>query len=88
MAGTTTNYSIPYPENTDPVDVAGDIQDLATSIDTSLHEKVAVSGDILTGNLTTSYEIPLDNKGIRNITVSSVDPSEGINGDVWLRYVP
>jgi hypothetical protein len=36
--GSTTNYSLPYPVPTDPVDVAGDIQDLASSIDALLPE--------------------------------------------------
>jgi len=36
--GSTSNYSLPYPKATDPVDVAGDIQDLAGSIDALLPE--------------------------------------------------
>lgn len=40
MAGTTTNYSIPYPENTDPVDVAGDIQGLAENVDLLLYTEL------------------------------------------------
>lgn len=36
--GSTTNYSLPYPRPTDPVDVAGDIQDLAGAIDALLPE--------------------------------------------------
>lgn len=33
---TTPTYSLPYPVDSDPVDVAGDIQALATAVDTSL----------------------------------------------------
>lgn len=36
--GSTSNYSLPYPKATDPVNVAGDIQDLASSIDALLPE--------------------------------------------------
>lgn len=36
--GSTINYSLPYPVPTDPVDVAGDIQDLAGAIDALLPE--------------------------------------------------
>lgn len=36
--GSTTNYSLPYPRPTDPVDVAGDIQDLASTLDALLPE--------------------------------------------------
>ena len=32
----TTIYDLPYPTNTDPVDVAGDIQSLAEAIDAVL----------------------------------------------------
>jgi hypothetical protein len=38
MASTTSNYALPYPQNTDPVNVAVDIQNLATKIDTDLQE--------------------------------------------------
>ena len=34
--GNTTNYNLPYPVPTDPVDVAGDIQELSDSLDTFL----------------------------------------------------
>jgi len=36
--GSTTNYSLPYPKSTDPVDVAGDIQSLAGTLDNILPE--------------------------------------------------
>ena len=36
--GSTSNYSLPYPLSTDPVNVAGDIQDLASSLDSLLPE--------------------------------------------------
>jgi len=36
--GSTTNYNFPYPQQTDPVDVAGDVQALADSIDAGLKE--------------------------------------------------
>jgi hypothetical protein len=32
----TTNYDLPYPTNTDPVDVAGDLQALAEAVDAVL----------------------------------------------------
>jgi hypothetical protein len=36
--GSTPNYSLPYPKATDPVDVAGDIQGLASVLDALLPE--------------------------------------------------
>lgn len=38
MANTTTNYQIPYPTLSDPVNVHGDIEDLAKKIDIILPE--------------------------------------------------
>lgn len=39
-SGTTGNYSIPYPVPTDPVNVTGDIEALATRIDNILKEEI------------------------------------------------
>jgi hypothetical protein len=49
--GSTSNYGLPYPDNTDPLDIAGDIQALADSIDTELLD-VANAG---TGSLLVAY---------------------------------
>lgn len=38
MAGTTANRGYPYPESTDTVDVAGDIQALASAVDTDVED--------------------------------------------------
>lgn len=38
--GSTTKYFLPYPLSTDPVRVAGDIEQLATKIDTILQEEI------------------------------------------------
>jgi len=38
--GATTNYFLPYPLSTDPVRVAGDIEQLATRIDNILNEEI------------------------------------------------
>jgi hypothetical protein len=48
MAKTTTNYGFPYPEDADPVDVAGDIQALAEDIDADLAGIIANSVDSFT----------------------------------------
>lgn len=39
-SGSTENYSIPYPVSTDPVNVTGDIEALATRIDNILQEEI------------------------------------------------
>lgn len=38
--GATTNYALPFPVSTDPVNVSGDIQQLATQIDNILQETI------------------------------------------------
>jgi hypothetical protein len=38
--GATTNYFLPYPLSTDPVRIAGDIEELAVKIDTILNEEI------------------------------------------------
>lgn len=42
MAGSTTK-GFPYPSNADPVDIPGDIQNLASTIDSYLTNKVLPS---------------------------------------------
>jgi len=39
-SGSTTNYALPYPLDTDPVNVAGDVEDLAVTIDSILRESI------------------------------------------------
>lgn len=41
MPGATTNHGFPYPLDSDPIDVAGDIQRLAEAIDTAVTAALA-----------------------------------------------
>ena len=53
--GSTTNYNIPYPLSTDPVNVASDIQDLSDTIDTFLTNPSFINNvDVDGGSITTS----------------------------------
>lgn len=45
--GTTTNYSLPFPLSTDPVNVAGDIQQLADKIDDDLQEIIQDTSSLM-----------------------------------------
>lgn len=45
--GATTNYFLPYPLSTDPVRVAGDIEQLATRIDNILNEEIEDSAALM-----------------------------------------
>jgi hypothetical protein len=42
---------LPYPVDTDPVDVAGDIESLATAVDTAIGTAVGSAGGFRTGFL-------------------------------------
>jgi hypothetical protein len=54
-SGLTTNYSLPYPISTDPVDVAGDIQDLADVLATFLTNPAFLNGiNVANGTVATS----------------------------------
>ena len=49
-SGSTTNYALPYPLDTDPVNVAGDVEDLAVTIDSILRESIDdASAALITG---------------------------------------
>jgi hypothetical protein len=41
----TTNYDLPYPESSDPINVAGDIESLAWAIDNSLGDNDLIRAD-------------------------------------------
>lgn len=62
-SGQTTNYDIPYPLPTDPVDVASDIQSLAEKIDTIINNEtvhsddISAKGDLFVGTANDTYGI-------------------------------
>lgn len=48
-SGFTPTYQLPYPIQTDPVNVAGDIQDLAEGVESALNLKASVASPTFTG---------------------------------------
>ena len=61
MASTTTNFGFPYPEDVDPVDVAGDLQSLAEDIDGKLSEAIADTvGLMVTSNTENGITVTYD----------------------------
>ena len=61
MALTTNNYGFPYPQDTDPVDFAGDIQSLAEDIDNNLGEIIADTvGDMVNENTENGISVTYD----------------------------
>lgn len=60
-SGGTGTYGLPYPLQTDPVDVAGDMQALATAIDLELLLKSPVDSPAFTGSPTANTQNNADN---------------------------
>lgn len=64
MASATLNYGFPYPVNTDPVDIAGDIQALAEALDVEIKEinqdsaAEMITGGTHTNGISVSYNDP------------------------------
>ena len=56
-SGFTPVYSIPYPLQTDAVDVASDVEDLATAVETTLISKAPLASPALTGTPTSTTAI-------------------------------
>ena len=82
MADITTNHSFPFPEPADVVDVTGDIQALAESIDSSLSEIVQdVVGAMVTSNTETGIAVTYnDSTGKLNFNVT-YDPLPSQTGN-------
>lgn len=73
-SGSTGNYSIPYPVSTDPVNVTGDIEALATRIDNILQEEIEdtaaamwTGGNFSNGIVTPTYN---DSTGKMTMTLA------------------
>lgn len=98
-SGSTSNYSIPYPVPTDPVDVAGDIEALAGRIDNILQEEIEDAsaamwtGGTFTNGLTTptyndstgkmSMGIVQDISASASPTFANIDLTGSISSGSW-----
>ena len=50
------------------------------------HSYLALAGGTMTGVLTAQNNTSYTTKQVRNITLSTADPSGGADGDVWIKY--
>lgn len=85
-SGATTNYSLPYPIPTDPVSITGDMEQLATRIDSILQEEIEdVTASVITGGtqvgMTAIYN---DLTGKVDFTI--VDTGTSIFDNITVRY--
>ena len=70
--------------NTD--DITANAQNIAT-LQSNVNGKVSKSGDTMTGALIAQNNTDYSVAQVRNIIISTSDPSGGNNGDIWIKYV-
>ena len=59
-----------------------------TALQSSVNGKVSKSGDTMTGALVAQNNTNYSVAQVRNIIISTSDPSGGNNGDIWIKYTP
>lgn len=57
-----------------------------SGIQTSVNAKLDKSGGTMTGALVAQNNANYTTKQVRNIIISTADPSGGSNGDIWIKY--
>ena len=66
--------------------VDGNINDIIT-LQSNVNGKVSKSGDTMTGALIAQNNTNYSVAQVRNIIISTSDPSGGNSGDIWIKYV-
>lgn len=64
------------------------ISTLQSNISALQSGKVSKSGDTMTGALVAQNNTNYGVAQVRNIIISTEEPSGGSNGDIWIRYTP
>lgn len=64
----------------------GDIPDQITKINTALGAKLDKSGGVMNGALVAQGNTNYTIAQVRNVIISTADPSGGSNGDIWIKY--
>ena len=83
--------SVIVDSNTD--DITANAQNISTlqsnisTLQSSVNGKVSKSGDTMTGALVAQNNINYSVAQVRNIIISTSDPSGGNSGDIWIKYV-
>ena len=70
--------------NTD--DITANAQNIST-LQSSVNSKVSKSGDTMAGPLVAKNNTNYSVAQVRNIIISTSDPSGGNSGDIWIKYV-
>jgi len=73
------------PAYTDDADAVKAFQDYTDSVSTELDNKASKESVSLKADLTGGPSATSDQRGLRNITISTSAPSGGSDGDVWIQ---
>lgn len=63
-----------------------DLSSLALATKTMLNTKADINSPTFTGTLKATANTNYTTAQLRNITLSTADPSGGSNGDIWIKY--
>lgn len=63
-----------------------DVNGLQSSVSTIMSDKLSKSGGTMTGKLVAQNNSNYTVAQVRNIFISTTEPSGGNNGDIWLQY--
>jgi adhesin HecA-like repeat protein len=64
------------------------LQSNISTLQSSVNGKVSKSGDTMTGALIAQNNTNYSVAQVRNIIISTSDPSGGNSGDIWIKYTP
>lgn len=59
-----------------------------SALQTAMNDKVDKSGGTLEGALVAQHNTNYATAQVRNVIISTADPSGGSNGDIWIKYTP
>lgn len=59
-----------------------------SALQTAMNDKVDKSGGTLEGALVAQRNTNYASAQVRNVIISTADPSGGSNGDIWIKYTP
>ena len=75
-----TEFKLPY--------TGAQLNQKLEKIDTLSEQKLGINGGVMTGELVAQNKTNYSTKQVRNIIISTADPTEsdGDNGDIWIKY--
>lgn len=62
------------------------LQSSVSSLNSAVNTKLPISGGTMTGALVAQTNTNYTTRQVRNVIISTAEPSGGQNGDIWIRY--